>query len=230
MLLVLQESKFCLTWGTDSAVLYAIYITDMHLLYRLSSFHSSRRIHSKIILPELLVLRCLKFPLLWVCRCYGHKLWRRAELSARKVLKWELTVNCDITSLSKTKCPVYSSLLFMLLIYRNVHTIIGPPLWSSRQSSWLQIQRPRFDSKRYQIFWKVAGLVSTIGGTTWKKSSDCGLEIREYGRRDPSRWSRGTLYSQKLALINLPTSGGCSVVIVRSRTQTTEYLFFCPSM
>jgi hypothetical protein len=27
-----------------------------------------------------------------------------------------------------------------------------PPLWSSGQSSWLQIQRSRFDSRRYQIF------------------------------------------------------------------------------
>ena len=31
-------------------------------------------------------------------------------------------------------------------------------LWSSGQSSWLQIQRSRFDSWRYQIFWEVVGL------------------------------------------------------------------------
>jgi hypothetical protein len=34
----------------------------------------------------------------------------------------------------------------------------GPPLWSSGQSSWLQIQRPEFDSRHYQIFWEVAYL------------------------------------------------------------------------
>jgi hypothetical protein len=28
----------------------------------------------------------------------------------------------------------------------------APPLWSSGQSSWLQIQMPGFDSQRYQIF------------------------------------------------------------------------------
>jgi hypothetical protein len=28
----------------------------------------------------------------------------------------------------------------------------GPPLWSSDQSSWLQIQRSGFNSRRYQIF------------------------------------------------------------------------------
>jgi hypothetical protein len=26
----------------------------------------------------------------------------------------------------------------------------GPPLWSSSQSSWLQIRRPGFDSRHYQ--------------------------------------------------------------------------------
>jgi hypothetical protein len=51
-----------------------------------------------------------------------------------------------------------------------------------------------------------------------------GLENREYGLRDPSRWPRGTLYKQKLALTS-PTSGGRSVGIVRSRTEATE--FFC---
>jgi hypothetical protein len=27
---------------------------------------------------------------------------------------------------------------------------VGPPLWSSVQSSWLQIQRPGFDSRHYE--------------------------------------------------------------------------------
>jgi hypothetical protein len=33
-----------------------------------------------------------------------------------------------------------------------------PPLWSSGQSSWLQIQRSGYDSRRYQIFWEAVGL------------------------------------------------------------------------
>jgi hypothetical protein len=52
-----------------------------------------------------------------------------------------------------------------------------------------------------------------------------GLEIREYGRRDPSRWPRGTLYQQKLALTSL-TSGTRSACIVRSRTEATEFVAF----
>jgi hypothetical protein len=35
---------------------------------------------------------------------------------------------------------------------------VGPPLWSSGQSSWLQIQRSGYDSRRYQIFWELVGL------------------------------------------------------------------------
>jgi hypothetical protein len=49
-----------------------------------------------------------------------------------------------------------------------------------------------------------------------------GLETLEYGRRDPSRSQRGTLYPQKLGLTS-PTSGGRSVGIVRSRTKATEF-------
>jgi hypothetical protein len=33
-----------------------------------------------------------------------------------------------------------------------------PPLWSSGQSSWLQMQRSGFVSRRYQIFWEAVGL------------------------------------------------------------------------
>jgi hypothetical protein len=51
-----------------------------------------------------------------------------------------------------------------------------------------------------------------------------GIEIREYGRKDQSRWPRGTPYPQKLALTS-PISGGRSVGIVRSRTQVTELCF-----
>jgi hypothetical protein len=50
------------------------------------------------------------------------------------------------------------------------------------------------------------------------------IENREYGRRDPSRWPRGTLYPQKLATTP-PTSGGRSVGIDRSRTRTMEFVF-----
>jgi hypothetical protein len=67
---------------------------------------------------------------------------------------------------------------------------LWPPLWSSDQSSWLQTQRTGFDSRRYQIFWKVVGLkrgslslVSTTEEPLGRKSCGFGLENREYGSR-----------------------------------------------
>jgi hypothetical protein len=102
-------------------------------------------------------------------------------------------------------------------------------LWSCGQSSWLQIQRSGFDSQRYQIFWVVVGLelgplslVSTIEELFERKSSGSGLENREFGLRDPSRWPYGTPYSQSFPL-NSPTSGGRCVGIVRWRTEATEF-------
>jgi hypothetical protein len=69
-----------------------------------------------------------------------------------------------------------------------------PPLWSSGQSSWLQIQRPGFDFRRYHIFWEVVGLeqgplspVSITEELLERKSSDSGLENLDYDRRDSPR-------------------------------------------
>jgi hypothetical protein len=79
-----------------------------------------------------------------------------------------------------------------------------PPLCSSGQSYWLQIQRSGFYSWRYQIFWEIVGLergplslVSTTEELLGRKSNCSGLVNLEYGRRDPWRWPRGTLYPQK---------------------------------
>jgi hypothetical protein len=59
-----------------------------------------------------------------------------------------------------------------------------PPLWSSVQSSWLQIHRSGFDSRCYQISCEVAGLeqgplglVNTTEELVERKSSGSGLEI-----------------------------------------------------
>jgi hypothetical protein len=87
---------------------------------------------------------------------------------------------------------------------------------------------PVFNSRRYQISWVVGlersplSLVSTIEGLLGRKSSDSGLEDREYGRTDPSRWPRSTLYPQKLTLTS-PTSGCSTVGIVYSWSQATEF-------
>jgi hypothetical protein len=115
--------------------------------------------------------------------------------------------------------------------YQNKSQFISdwPPLWSSDQNSWLQSQRSGSDSRRYQIFCEVVGLergppslVSTTEELLGRNSRDSGLEIREYGRGDPLRRPRDTLYPQRFALTS-PTSGGRSVGIVRLRTKATEF-------
>jgi hypothetical protein len=89
---------------------------------------------------------------------------------------------------------------------------------------------PGFDSRRYQIFSELVGLemgplrlVSTTEELFESNSSGSGLEIREYGRRDPLCWPRDTFHPQKLAPTS-PTNGGCSVGMVRSRTKATEFV------
>jgi hypothetical protein len=114
---------------------------------------------------------------------------------------------------------------------------IVPKIWRRDRlcglvvSSWLQIQRPRFDFSRYQIFWEVAGLgqgplniATTAEELLGRKSSGSGLENRDYGHRYPLRWPPGTIYPQKLALTST-TSSARSIGIVRSWTKATELLF-----
>jgi hypothetical protein len=86
-----------------------------------------------------------------------------------------------------------------------------------------------FDYWSYKIFWEVVDLergplthMNTIEDLHGRNSSGFGLENREYGRGDPLRWPRDTVYPQKLALTS-PTSGGRSVGIVRLQTKATEF-------
>jgi hypothetical protein len=106
---------------------------------------------------------------------------------------------------------------------------LGPPLWSSGQSFWLQIQRSRVRFQALPDFLRNSG--SGTGSTqpregnwraTWNKSSGFGLKTEIKDRGNPLRCPRDTLYPQKLALTS-PISGGRSVGIVPSRTKATEF-------
>jgi hypothetical protein len=81
----------------------------------------------------------------------------------------------------------------------------SPPLWSSGQSSWLQILRSGFGSRRYQIFWEVVGLergplslVSTTEELHENKISGSSLENQVTPVRDPPPWLSDTLLSEKV--------------------------------
>jgi hypothetical protein len=76
------------------------------------------------------------------------------------------------------------------IIFIAVFPWFWPLLWSSGQSSWLQIQRSGFDSQHYQIFWEVVdlergpfSLVRTIEELLERKSSGSSLENRDYSCR-----------------------------------------------
>jgi hypothetical protein len=65
--------------------------------------------------------------------------------------------------------PLHFSIRFLFPLWR-ISLFLGicnlsadilrtwPPLWSSDQSSWLQIQRSGFDFRSYQIFWEIVSL------------------------------------------------------------------------
>jgi hypothetical protein len=105
-----------------------------------------------------------------------------------------------------------------------------PPLWSSGQSSWRQIQRSGFDTRHYQIFWETVdlergplSLVSTNKELLGRKKQQLRsrkTEITDVG--DPPRWIRDTLYPRKLTLTS-PKSCGRSVGIVLFR----DSFIFC---
>jgi hypothetical protein len=132
------------------------------------------------------LLGCRFFATRCLLKCYLEPQPHRAVCSS--------SVDLGILSLSWSPTVRYHE--EFCLLGHNAAWSVGrrPPLWSSGQSSWPQIQRRGFDSRRYQIFWEVEGLkrgplrlVSTTEELLGRKSSGSGLEIREYGRRDPSR-------------------------------------------
>jgi hypothetical protein len=85
-------------------------------------------------------------------------------------------------------CFIFSVSLFLDTLLMNIVDVeqcLRPPLWSSGQSFWLQIQRSWFDSRRFQIFWEASGLeqgplslVRTTEELLGRKNSGSGLENR----------------------------------------------------
>jgi hypothetical protein len=109
------------------------------------------------------------------------------------------------------------------------------PLWSSGQSSWLQIQTSGFDSRPYQIFWEVVGLergpfsfVRIIEELLERKVAARVQKTEINGREESLRWPRDTPYPLKLALTSAK-SGGRSLGIVRAcgLKPRSWFLFVC---
>jgi hypothetical protein len=97
----------------------------------------------------------------------------------------------SLWEVNRSECDI----LFLFLLW--------PPLLCSGQSSWLQIRRSGFYSRLYHIFWDVVVLERgphCLANATEELLGRTGLETLEYGRGDPSRLPRDTLYPQKSAL------------------------------
>jgi hypothetical protein len=80
----------------------------------------------------------------------------RTQCPKRSVLNKNSTLSivqkhnmCYIAILSQYEKAVFTS---YIRTFNRQWTELEPPLWSSAQSSWLQIQKSGFDSRRYQIF------------------------------------------------------------------------------
>jgi hypothetical protein len=80
-----------------------------------------------------------------------------------------------------------------IMTHLGCENIIWLPLWSSGRSSWLQIQRSRFNFWLYQIFWEVVGLergplsleynrppLWSSGQSSWLQIQRSGFDIRRY--------------------------------------------------
>jgi hypothetical protein len=150
---------------------------------------------SIIFLNEILCILINKYQTLRHTYCLRLKgITKTLALSPKDMLDETIMISYqdsntyyNLTWLQKKLWPGIPEVYIVLL------KVMGLPLWSSAQSSWLQMQRPGFDSRHYQSFWEVVGLeqvplslVSTTEELHDRKSWDSSLEWKEDGCRDPS--------------------------------------------
>jgi hypothetical protein len=132
--------------------------------------------------------------------CKGHCLLGYCNNTETEVLMCCLWTCYSESASNRTIEAVHKYLMFCWI--SASHSSVWPPLWSSGQSSWLQIRghRVRFPAlpkKVVGLEWGPLSLVSATEELLGNNSSGFGLERQEYGRRDLSRWQRGTLCPQK---------------------------------
>jgi hypothetical protein len=122
-----------------------------------------------VFLPSLFLFRYLTPPSHRLSSPIGTTQWERTSCSLNAPVScvahgpiWTLRTMClyytalprgplRMLCCSLASCCVQFAFLFIFVVTSSVCVCL-PPLWSSSQSSWLQIQRFGFYSRCYQIF------------------------------------------------------------------------------
>jgi hypothetical protein len=132
---LLNGDVLCFLWGTNW--IYICYVEESRPPLW-SSGQSSWLLNGDVL--------CFLWGTNWIYICYVEEsrppLWSRGQGS------W--LHNGDVLCFLWGTNWIYTSVLYV--------EESKPPLWSSGQSFWLQIQKSRFDSRRYRIFWELMGL------------------------------------------------------------------------
>jgi hypothetical protein len=159
--------------------------------------------------------------------CYRDVSVRCGELTTEKVVKIISAikqVNAVYRLVNERNNPQSTRYVF-----DNNYILPRPPLWSSGQSSWLQIQRSLVRFPALPDFWVVVGpergplsLVSIIEELLERTVAAPVYKTEINGRGESLRWPHDTLYPLKLALTS-PRNGGRSVGIVRWRTKPRSF-------
>jgi hypothetical protein len=93
----------------------------------------------------------------------------------------------------------------------------------TKQEQMNRVEQRRERQWGDRTYWSLFSWDQNICSSTRYSVAAQGLENRDYGRGDPLRWPRDTLYQLKLALTSSARCGR-SVGIVRLRTKTAEFL------
>jgi hypothetical protein len=125
------------------------------------------------------------------CRALQIRQWNSDSRKTCKfwMIKYDgfcYAVGCIISNLHKY--PQQKDRLCGLMV-----RVSGYKSWGPGFDSWALQEKRVVGLERGSL-----SLVSTTEELLGRNSSGSGLESREYGRRDSSRWPRGTLYPQKL--------------------------------
>jgi hypothetical protein len=128
-----------------------------------------------------------------IVRVQQNTLKNKGEgLGESKNLAWQLEFVASDVNNSRRKRIQQTSSNAGICHYKFTR----PPPWSAGQAFCLEIQRTGFDFRRYDISLELVG--PERGPLSLVSTTEELLEMREYGRRDPSHRQRDTPLAAKV--------------------------------